>query len=102
LTAKFTVHGPVKIRTDFCIPTPVHKGEFIGAYDFVANPDAHAAEDATVHVALDKWGDVIRGKVRLLSFKRILDYAVFVDQILQLALTSGIAHRTIEWMGDQN
>jgi hypothetical protein len=102
LSAEFTVQRAVEVGTDLGLDAPPDKGDLIGSHHFIADPDAHTAEDAPIHVSFDERRNVVGGAIRFGTPKGIIGDAILIDEILQLTLTASVAHRAFKGMGHEN
>jgi hypothetical protein len=57
----------------------------------IADPDAHSTANAEVHVESNKMRIVVHGKISCFPVKRELFYFVFMNELLEFAVTRGVA-----------
>jgi len=95
-------HVAVCTETDVSAETTVEHTDGFYAIDITAGAHAPAAKNTLVTVNLDEWVGVVDRIMMLGALVAISLNAVFVSQILQQAVPSGLACHTIQGViGDQ-
>jgi hypothetical protein len=72
----------------------LNKTKFILALDFIADAHTHSTLDTEVHVVPDEVRFIVNVEIPRFPWERQNRHFVFMDQVLELAVSACIATRT--------